>query len=588
MFVFFHSISFMITTMILLQNYCRRFSCCSAFQLLVGRHYYYQQQRAAVITTHKRLSSLTTRQQKREHPNLREKKTNIFETKQDRVRGSEEDTIFALSSGGGGATAVAVIRLSGSKSFTILDQLMSRNQKRPNMRYAAVRNLYDPRDGSTLDQAIVIMFQQPHSFTGDDVVEIHCHGSRAVIQGILDALADIARPAERGEFTQRAFEHGKLNLLQIEALADLIISDTSFQKKQALHHLIQDKLSLLYNQWRTDLTKALAHAEAIIDFGDDEDLSSSAAAETNSQKAQQSVWGNVQMNISSLKHAMRKHIQDNQRGEIIREGVKVAIIGPPNAGKSSLLNILAKRDAAIVSPIAGTTRDVVEVIMDLGGVRCIVSDTAGIRDTTEDIIEQEGIRRARVAAMDAHVCVVVVDATDNAGATVGSTLVDNIATSILSDDSIKIRPMTLLVFNKIDLITAKNNNNNSVGLGIDHLVVEGVTSRFGVSCTTGIGVDEFLNALTSVVVKRVSSSTLSEEDGDEAETVITRARHRYHVQEAIEALNRFELQSQQGLIAVDLASEELRLAASELGRVVGAVDVEDVLDVLFADFCIGK
>lgn len=190
--------------------------------------------------------------------------------------------------------------------------------------------------------------------------------------------------------------------------------------------------------------------------------------------------------------------------------------------------------------------------------------------------------------MDAHVCVVVVDATDNSGVTVGSTLVNNIATSILSDDSIKIPPMILLVFNKIDLITVKNGNHNGVGLDIDQLVMKGVTSRFGLSCTTGIGVDEFLNALTSVVVNRVSSSTLSEEDGDEGETVITRARHRYHVQEAIEALNRFELQSQQGLIAVDLASEELRLAASELGRVVGAVDVEDVLDVLFADFCIGK
>jgi len=339
----------------------------------------------------------------------------------------DSDTIYALSSGGGGsvATAIAVIRVSGPQSFTVLDQLMNcpqrgnreechktrKQQTIPRARYASIRNLYDPRDGSALDQALVLTFPRPHSFTGENVVELHCHGSRGVIQGVLDALAALAtletttttssssvtvvRPSERGEFTQRAFENGKLNLLQVEALADLILSDTSLQRKQALRNLIGDKLSRLYNQWRTDLTKALAHAEAIIDFGDDEDLSASSSVyeeeeeqeEDNkndpklSDKAQSSVWGNVQQSVSQLRMAMERHTQDNQRGEIIRQGVRVAIIGPVNAGKSSLLNILAKRDAAIVSPIAGTTRGIVEVIMDLGGVRCIVSDTAGIRDT---------------------------------------------------------------------------------------------------------------------------------------------------------------------------------------------------------------
>jgi tRNA modification GTPase len=340
----------------------------------------------------------------------------------------DSDTIYALSSGGGGsvATAIAVIRISGPQSFTVLDQLMncpqwgnreecpktSKQQTIPRARYASIRNLYDPRDGSALDQALVLTFPRPHSFTGEHVVELHCHGSRGVIQGVLDALAALAtlettattssasvtvvRPSERGEFTQRAFENGKLNLLQVEALADLILSDTSLQRKQALRNLIGDKLSRLYNQWRTDLTKGLAHAEAIIDFGDDEDLSASSSVyqeekDNNNDpellfKTQSSVWGNVQQNVSQLRMAMERHIQDNQRGEIIRQGVRVAIIGPVNAGKSSLLNILAKRDAAIVSPIAGTTRDIVEVIMDLGGVRCIVSDTAGIRDTVRRCI----------------------------------------------------------------------------------------------------------------------------------------------------------------------------------------------------------
>ena len=308
------------------------------------------------------------------------------------------DTIFALSSGGGTgslATAVSVIRLSGPQSRTALDRLMNpsqstKTQSIPKPRYASVRNLYDPRDGSLLDQSLVLYFTQPKSFTGEDVVELHCHGSRAVVQGILDALAHLGselsvRPAERGEFTQRAYEHGKLNLVQVEGLADLIVADTSLQRKQALNQL-DGKLSHLYNQWRVELTKGLAHAEAIIDFGDDEDLSSNednddGYGEDAAMKAQQNVWGNVRTTIQSLRQAMERHLSDNRRGEIVRDGVRVAILGAPNVGKSSLLNLLARRDAAIVSPIAGTTRDVVEVVMDLGGVRCIVSDTAGVRET---------------------------------------------------------------------------------------------------------------------------------------------------------------------------------------------------------------
>lgn len=364
------------------------------------------------------------------HYSTKKKRSILLESSINNQNSYDSDTIYALSSGGGGsvATAIAVIRISGPQSFVVLDRLMNypqqghrvhkpKQQTIPRARYASIRNLYDPRDGSTLDQALVLTFPRPHSFTGENVVELHCHGSRGVIQGVLDALAALAmprttatttlssvtvRPSERGEFTQRAFENGKLNLLQVEALADLILSDTSLQRKQALRNLIGDNLSRLYNQWRKELIKGLAHAEAIIDFGDDEDLSATASSSTAyddddaekeeednqnnnpieiSFKTQNSVWGGVRESVSQLRMAMERHIQDNQRGEIIRQGVRVAIIGPVNAGKSSLLNILAKRDAAIVSPIAGTTRDIVEVIMDLGGVRCIVSDTAGIRDT---------------------------------------------------------------------------------------------------------------------------------------------------------------------------------------------------------------
>ncbi len=396
-----------VTLIMMLLNQYRFFCGCyttSAFQLRQYSSYssnHYQQSAALVVRNLNKPLPLIQRQLQIQQLSYYGTKKRYLVLSEKRSNNSQDaDTIYALSSGGGGsvATALAVIRLSGPQSFNALDQLMNcsqknkiKQQKTPRTRYASLRNLYDPRDGSLLDQALVITFQKPNSFTGEDVVELHCHGSRGVIQGVLDALAATAssRPSERGEFTQRAFENGKLNLLQVEALADLILSDTSLQRKQALKNLIGDKLSLLYNQWRIDLTKALAHAEAIIDFGDDEDLSSSSdddddddgtVYEQQTQRAQKSVWGDVQQNIFKLRIAMERHIHDNQRGEIIRQGVKVAIIGPVNAGKSSLLNILAKRDAAIVSPIAGTTRDVVEVIMDLGGVRCIVSDTAGIRD----------------------------------------------------------------------------------------------------------------------------------------------------------------------------------------------------------------
>jgi tRNA modification GTPase len=417
-----------------------------------------------------------------------------------------------------------------------------------------------------LDHALVLLFQQPNSFTGEDLVELHCHGSRAVVQGLLDLLPTLGlRMAEPGEFTQRAFGNGKLDLVQVEALADILAADTQSQLQQALSQL-DGKLSQVYEEWRTQLISGLAHAEAVIDFGDDERLGEDDILDDDS--AQWDVWGSVGERMLSLQGSMKMHLQDERKGELVREGVKIAIVGPPNAGKSSLFNLLARKDAAIVSPIAGTTRDVLQVALDLGGVKCTLQDTAGVRRETSDSLEMEGMKRASSVAKQADLVVAMVDATE---ASKGMDIVQ----SVLDENELKAEHV-MLVLNKLDLL-------HSTELPKESQVFGGT---FQVSCETSAGIDSFLMALTKTVVERTQSD-VGQDQGQEG-ALITRARHRQHVEAAAEALGRFCILSQQGSMAVDMAAEELRLAASELGRITGAVDVEDVLDVLFTDFCIGK
>ena len=537
----------------------------------------------------------------------------------------EAETIYALSSGGGAAaTAVAVIRITGPQSHLALQSILSKTQEEsydhiqlPPPRYAALRMLHDPISSSTkhsglevtvaagtkrdpLDSSLVLLFDGPKSFTGEDIVEIHSHGSRAVVQGVLSALDRLSSPpfnmniraAERGEFTKRAYGTGKLGLVEVEALADLIVADTSYQRLQALRQL-DGRLSDLYEGWRGELIKGLAHAEAVIDFGDDEDLDDDdLGVEDDLNSGQMGVWGNIRPKMQGLHDKMKKHLQDAQRGEILRDGVKVAIVGVPNAGKSSLLNLLADRDAAIVSPIAGTTRDIVEVTLDLGGVRCIISDTAGVREdgSTDDIIEVEGIKRARKAAADSHVLVCMVDSTDEENEMIA-------INEILEDiDVYENDRNVVLVRNKMDLLepgadaNANANAKENVEDEKTHLSPVAIQEQFEISCETNSGVDNFISALTGKVLERVSLDKADDSGGPTADegAVITRARHRRHVELAANALDRFVMRSGQGYMALDMAAEELRLAASELGRITGAVDVEDVLDVLFSDFCIGK
>jgi tRNA modification GTPase len=434
-------------------------------------------------------------------------------------------TIFALASGPGRA-GIAVVRVSGDAARGALERL---GCDVPPPRKAVRAKLTDPVTGEMLDDGLLLWFPAPHSFTGENVAELHIHGGRAVIDGVLAALNKVVglRPAEAGEFTRRAFEHGKMDLTQAEALADLVDAETHAQHKQALRQM-GGALKEVYDDWRHRLVQALAHLEAVIDFPD-EDLPKDVADK---------VWGE----IDDLLQAIVKHLDDGGRGERVREGVRIAIIGPPNAGKSSLLNALARREAAIVSPIAGTTRDVIEVHMNLGGYAVTLADTAGLREAG-DVIEDEGIRRALARAADADLKIAVFD-----GAVYPAR--DAQTAGMIDSD-------TLVVFNKADLLKEKRDDNVAF-----------------ISVKSGDGLEAFIARVVEAV--RATSDT-------GAAMPLTRARHRKALEECVESLRRARAAK-----LPELASEDLRLAARALGRLTGRVEVEEVLDVVFRDFCIGK
>jgi len=435
-----------------------------------------------------------------------------------------------------------VVRVSGPRAGTALEKLIGRV---PQPRKATLARVRDPASGEIIDEALALWFPAPASETGEDVAELQLHGGHAVIAGVLDALGRIegCRPAEAGEFTRRAFENGRLDLTEIEGLADLIAAETQAQRRQAyrqLKGLIGDRAE----NWRRRLIEALALIEARIDFSDEADVPEHLV-EPALQAAQQ------------LRDEIAASLAGAGRGERLREGLVVAIAGPPNAGKSTLLNRLAQREAAIVSPYPGTTRDVIEVHLDLGGYPVSLLDTAGIRDS-DDPVEQEGVRRARERAGAADLVLWVTDLSASG------------AVNLRPDESLRASEVWLLE-NKADLATGKpcaRNESRSEEL-VNHL--------FTISARTGAGMDVLIGALADYA-KRYFSETES--------TLVTRARHRRALEETVAALDRALSQSASG--REELIAEELRAAATTLGRLTGRVDVEDILDVIFRDFCIGK
>ncbi len=457
-------------------------------------------------------------------------------------------TIYALSTPPGRA-GIAVIRISGRAARNALHALC--HGRFPATRVASFRRLRHPHTGEVLDEAVVLWLPGPASFTGEDIAELHVHGGRAVVAGVLEALASFGlRLAEPGEFTMRAFGNGKLDLTEAEGLADLINAETAYQRRQAIAQHC-GALRGHYDLWRTTLLAAMAYVEASLDFSDEGDVG-------------QNPFDEAVPIVRGLVGELERALADGHRGEIVREGIQVAIVGAPNVGKSSLLNALAGRDAAIVYHEPGTTRDIIEVVLDLEGFPFVVRDTAGLRET-ESPVEQEGIRRALTSARDADVILLMYDAT---APLPGHLPVGQEATAFLlpggQDEGLtSTTRKTIPVVNKIDLAQP-----DSLQLAGDALPI---------SAKTGVGLD----ALKTALVRFAEQSLGSRET-----PLITRVRHRQEIERARSALNRFLAGADTDL--PEIAAEHLREAGDALGRLTGRLDVEDVLGQIFGEFCIGK
>ncbi len=442
-------------------------------------------------------------------------------------------TIYALSSGPG-ISGVAVIRVSGKSTAKVIKKIT--NAPLPKPRVATLRKFNKNGEKNLIDEGVIIWFPGPNSYTGEDLAEFHVHGSRAVIKAMHLAISKIknCRLAEPGEFTKRAFLNGKLNLLKAESIADLISAETELQRKQAVK-IMSGITSDKFNSWRKKILKILSYIEAKIDFPD-EDLPK-----------------NIDRNIQKISNNVLKEIQDalddEKIGERIREGFKIAIIGPPNSGKSSLLNYLSRRDVAIVSEIAGTTRDVIETHLNLDGYPVILSDTAGIRSSKNEI-EKKGIKIALKRAEDADLRLIIVSP-------------NNVDFSSVFKDYLN--KNAILVVNKSDLINKK------------------VNIKFKKHEHVLISIKKKLN-LNKLILK--IKKKLKNKFNKNYDILITRERHRQNLINCARHLEKF--QKKKSVHDFDKAAEDLRLAARHLGMIVGKVDVEELLGSIFNDFCIGK
>ena len=441
-------------------------------------------------------------------------------------------TIYALSSGPG-ISGIAVIRVSGEKTKDVIKKITGRELPKPRM--ASLSKIIEIKTKELIDEGIIIWFPGPNSYTGEDMAELHVHGSRAVIKSILDNISKISscRLAEPGEFTKIAFQNEKINLLKAESIGDLIAAETDIQRRQALK-IISGKSSNKFNSWRNTLLKILSNLEAKIDFPD-EDLPDD-------------ILNNIKNASQKVKEEIKKILNDSKVGERIREGFKIAILGPTNAGKSSLLNYFSKREVAIVSEAAGTTRDIIEVHLNIDGLPVIMSDTAGIRNSKNEI-EKKGIKLALKRAEDADLNILVFEPKS----------VD--FTSFLSNINVE---KSIFVINKSDLGKKKGNDLDKYK-----------------PILISIKDETNIEKLIDKIKKNLTNKFVSVED-----TLITRERHRQHLEQCIFHLEEFSKKEKDS--DFDKAAEDIRLATRHLGMLVGKVDVEEILGSIFNDFCIGK
>ena len=453
-------------------------------------------------------------------------------------------TIFALSSGSLPA-AIAVVRISGPLAGTALEAMIGRL---PAPRQATLAKVRHPGSGDVIDEAVALWFPGPKSETGEDVAELQLHGGRAVVAAVLRALGELEglRLAEPGEFTRRAFEHDRIDLTQVEALADLIYAETEAQRRQAFQQL-RGLLANRAERWRQKVIDALALVETGIDFADEGDVPKDLVSEAMTI-------------VRPLEQEITQALEGADRGERLRDGLWVVIAGPPNAGKSTLLNTLARREAAIVSPYPGTTRDVIEIHLDFGGYPINLIDTAGIRAASDDPIEREGIRRARKEAAHADLVLWLVDAAED----------DRLR--LMAGEAGTDSPLLgrWIVVNKIDLLDQIGRRHLEASLGKQNNV-------HWVSAVTGEGLDHLKAAII-----RLAEQSFSLEPA-----LVTRERQRALLQEVANALAA-ALGRADERAGEELVAEHLRMALVGLGKLTGRVDVEEILDVIFRDFCIGK
>ena len=445
----------------------------------------------------------------------------------------DNQTIYALSTVYG-KSGVAVIRISGNNALVALKKMTSLDTTKIKPRYAYFVSLKN-NEGNTLDKCLILYFKAPNSFTGEDIVEIQTHGSKAVISGVLSTLAQIEgfRMAEPGEFSKRAFYNGKMDLTEAEGLADLIDAETSEQQKYAMRQM-EGGLKKLYDDWREQLLKILAHLEAFIDFPD-EDIPNNVMSE-------------MKNNVFKLENSVYEHLKSDNIGERLREGFRVVIVGPPNAGKSSLLNAIANREAVIVSDIAGTTRDAIDIHLDIKGYPVMFTDTAGLREANEEI-EKKGIEIAYSKIKSADFIICLFDASKD-----GVQIFDNIRKSFKSN--------TFLVANKCDKLTSEQ---------CSILEKQGCIL---ISAKQKEGISQILDRIYEFICERFTSNS---------NLLITRSRYREALQEVMENLQHFSFDKE-----IELTAEDIRLAARALGKITGRIEVNEILDKIFGDFCIGK